>query len=63
MAANLKEVTLELGQLMHRCATQPRGILGDGIQYWLNIRRRAGNDAKNLARCGLLLQSLGDSRS
>ena len=37
---------------------QPRGILGDGIQHWLNIRRRAGDHAQYFTRRCLLLQAL-----
>src|SRR4029434_7874553 len=40
------------------CFTQPGDILCDHIQDRLNIRRRAGDDAENLARRGLLLQRL-----
>ena len=40
--------------------TQPRGILRDHIQHRLDIRRRAGDDAQNLARRGLLLQRFGE---
>ena len=42
----------------NRCitrATNTRGILRNGIQHWLNIRRRTGNDAQDLARRRLLL--------
>ncbi len=38
--------------------TDPRGILRNGIQHWLQIRWRASDHAQDLARCGLLLQSL-----
>ena len=33
----------------------PGGIFSNHIQHWLNIRRRACDDAQNLARRGLLL--------
>jgi hypothetical protein len=36
--------------------TQPRGILGDSVQHWLNIRWRAGDDTQDFAGCSLLLQ-------
>ena len=39
---------------------QPRGTLGDGVQHRLNVRRRAGDHAKDLARGGLLLQRFGE---
>ncbi len=38
------------------CAANPRGALGDRIQHRLDVRRRAGDDAQDLTRCGLLLQ-------
>ena len=41
------------------CLAQSRSILGDHIQHRLNIRRRAGDHAQNLARRRLLLQSFG----
>ena len=31
-------------------------IFGDGVQHWLNIRRRAGDDAQDFTRRRLLLQ-------
>src|SRR5262245_19934904 len=34
--------------------TQPRGVLGDGVQYGLNIRRRTSDHTENLT-CGRLL--------
>ena len=40
--------------------TQSRGILGDSIQHRLNVGRRAGDDAQNLARRGLLFQCFGE---
>ena len=42
------------------CVTQPRRILGHHIQHRLNIRRRAGDHAQNLARRRLLLQRFGE---
>ena len=39
---------------------QPRGIFRDHIQHRLDIRRRAGDHAQNLARRGLLLQRFGE---
>ena len=42
------------------CIAQARGIFCNDIQYRLNIRRRAGDDAQDLARRRLLLQCLGE---
>ena len=36
--------------------THPGGIFCNHIQHWLNIRRRTGNHAENLARRSLLFQ-------
>ena len=36
---------------------QPRGTLGNRVQHRLNVRRRTGDDAQDLARRGLLLQA------
>ena len=38
----------------HNCGR----IFGNRIQHWLNIRRRAGDDAQDLTRRRLLLQRL-----
>src|SRR5580765_6415253 len=40
------------------CSTQPGRILCNHVQHRLNIRRRAGDRAQNLARRWLLLQRL-----
>ena len=53
-----KNVTLDAINLSIICVTQPRGILCNHIQYRLNIRRRAGDDAQDFARRRLLLQRL-----
>src|SRR5215470_10433560 len=37
--------------------TQPRRVLSHDIEHRLNIGWRAGNDAEDFARCGLLFQS------
>ena len=37
-----------------------RGVLGNGVQHRLKIRRRAGDDTQDLTRRGLLLQRLGE---
>ena len=37
---------------------QPRGVFCDHIQHRLDIRRRAGDDAQDFTRRGLLLQRL-----
>src|SRR5919106_575459 len=37
---------------------EPPGILGYNIQYWLDVCRRTGDYAQNLARRRLLLQRL-----
>jgi hypothetical protein len=39
---------------------QPRCILNDGIEHWLNVRRRAGNHAQDLARGVLPQLTLGE---
>jgi len=36
----------------------PRGTLDDCIEHWLGVRRRAPNDAQNLARGYLLLKCI-----
>ena len=40
--------------------TQARGARGHGIEDGLHIRRRAADDAQDLARRRLLLQGLGE---
>src|SRR5215470_15650262 len=40
------------------CIAQPRGAPCDSIKDRLKIRWRTGDDAQDLARCRLLLQSL-----
>ena len=39
---------------------QTCGIVGKDIEHRLNIRRRTGDHAENLARCRLLLQRFGE---
>ena len=56
----MKKFTLDPIDLGIRCTAQSSGILRHNIQYWLYIRRRAGDDAKNFARRCLLLQYLGE---
>src|SRR5215813_14727743 len=41
------------------CLTQPCSTLRNYIQNWLHVSRRAGNDAQDLTRGGLLLQCFG----
>ena len=53
MTVTLYEANLSIG-----CLTKSRSIFRDSIQHRLDIRRRAGDDAKNLTRRGLLLQRL-----
>src|SRR5258708_7562882 len=38
--------------------TQPCRSLGNGVQHWLELRRRGADDLENLARRRLLLQRL-----
>src|ERR1700730_17765447 len=38
--------------------TQPCRSLGNGVQHWLELRRRGADDLENLARGRLLLQRL-----
>src|SRR5262244_1889030 len=37
------------------------GALGDRLEYWLHVGRRAADDAQDLARRRLLLQRLGEA--
>ena len=39
---------------------QPRGILRHHIEHWLNVRRRAGDDAQNFTCRCLLFQRFGE---
>jgi hypothetical protein len=41
--------------------TEPRRALGDGVQHWLEVRRRAADDPQDLGRPRLLLQRVGQS--
>ena len=38
------------------CLAEPRGIFSDHVQHRLNVGRRAGDDAQDFTRRGLLLQ-------
>ena len=42
--------------------TNPRGALDDGVEYRLNVRRRAADDAEHLGRCRLMLQRFAQFR-
>ena len=53
-----QHVTVNLHDVSIGCSAKTRGILRDNIQYRLDIRRRAGDDAQNFARRGLLFQRL-----
>ena len=54
-----KQVTFNLhGNRCIRRSTNSRGILRNGIQHRLNIRRRTGDDAQDFTRRCLLLQRL-----
>src|SRR5687767_3385062 len=53
-----KYIAIELADNGIICFTQARGVFGHSIQYRLDLRRRAGDDAKDFARRCLLLQSL-----
>ena len=44
------------------CSTEANSILDEGIEYRLEIERRAADDLEDLARGCLLLQSLGHLR-
>src|SRR5215813_15053254 len=58
MGGPVETVTINAEDDSIRCATNTRGVLGNCIQYRLNIRRRAGNDSQDFARRSLLLQRL-----
>ena len=55
-----KGITLDTLDLSISCVTEPRRVFGNHIEHRLNIGRRAGDDAKNLARRRLLFQRLGE---
>ena len=38
------------------CVAKPCGALGNDVQHWLDIRRRAGDHAQDFTRRSLLLQ-------
>src|SRR5262245_33266681 len=42
--------------------TNPRRALDDGVEDWLHVRRRAADDAENLGRLRLMLQSFSQFR-
>ncbi len=50
-----KDVTINAVDGCIGCPAKPCGSLGNGIQHRLDISRRAGNDAQDLARRSLLL--------
>src|SRR5262245_56127968 len=56
----LKDITIDSIDHSILSVTKPRGTLCNHVQYWLDIRRRTGDDAENLARRGLLLQCFGE---
>src|SRR5262245_44080006 len=53
-------VTVKAENDASRCTTDTRSSLGNNIQHRLEIRRLAGDHAKNLTRCRLLLQGFGE---
>ena len=40
------------------CLAQPGSVFGDGIENWLKIGRRRGNDPQDVSRGGLLLRQV-----
>ena len=56
MRHDSKHITIDATDHASVASHKPRGVLGDGIQHRLNIRRRAGDHAQDLARRRLLLQ-------
>src|SRR5215831_11527235 len=53
------QVTIKAADNSIVCLTQPCSTLRNYIQNWLHVSRRAGNDAQDLTRGGLLLQRFG----
>ena len=53
-----KDVTINAVDDSIGCLTQPCGTLSDGVEYRLDIRRRASNYLQNLSGRSLLLQGL-----
>src|SRR5438094_7386830 len=51
-----QDIAVETKNLSVGCFTEPRSILCDDIQHGLNICGRAGDDAQNFTRGGLLFQ-------
>jgi hypothetical protein len=51
-----KNITIDATDKSVTRVTQPRGTLRDRVQHRLNIRRRAGDHAQNVAGRSELLQ-------
>src|SRR5206468_1137611 len=48
--------TIEAEQRPVRALAQPHGVAHDGVKHRLHVGRRAGHDAQDLGRGGLLLE-------
>src|SRR5262245_15010548 len=54
------KLAIKSANMPFRSAGEPNCVFDNHIQDGLDIGRRAGNDAQNLTRCGLLLERFGD---
>ena len=55
----MEPLAVEPMQDAEACAAQLYGVPDDGIENWLDVGRRAGDDPQDLARRRLLLERFG----
>src|SRR5438445_9358162 len=54
----MEESPLEPGDRAEVCIAEPGRVGHDRVEDWLDVRRRAGDDAEDLTRCRLLFEGL-----
>ena len=62
MCRRSKHVSLDPSDYRVVGATNLGGVFRNGVHHWLDLGRRAGDDAQDFTRRGLLLQRLGEFR-
>src|SRR6516225_2771485 len=62
LSDQMKELTVEAKEVADSCTGEAYSTLDNRIEHRLDVGRRRADDAKNLARRGLLLQCFGHLR-
>src|SRR5262245_19607947 len=57
---HMEQLPVEFIKCAQQCTAQPHSTLDDGVEDWLEVRRRTADDIEHFARSCLMMKSFGE---